>query len=235
MNKEIIGSFNVNPLEIIKNLTHCRFNYPSNSETEQYRGWSNFPAIPALYNWTVENSRPPRSEEGVNFLLDNADDNVNIKSIRIIKRAQKLYMDWCREMHTLGLLQNSNLFSFVSYQKALDMESNVDYLVCLLSVGYNYEKVGIQSAMRCNWNNETWCEVKEKRSKRRGDKSSYNGSIYWLTNRVIKHDFGPNGCWLFNENHIKELAKEIKTSSKKNETNDGKINFNKLRGLFANE
>jgi hypothetical protein len=203
---EIIGSFNINPLEIENNLRKADFTYPKRIDAEQFSGFSKTPIIPALYDWTVKHMRPPNPDEGVYFILSNADDGTDVFDSRIICRAQKLYMDFCRDIHTLGLLQKCDLFGFVSYQKALDIRYNVDYIVRIL---LSDKQAGIQSAMRYNWNNDLWTKIKEGRKANR-EEVQWDGKIFWLKNDLIPHMNGPNKCWLFNDKHIIAIAEEIK-------------------------
>ena len=102
---EVIGSIVINPAEVEHVLNLADFKYPKRYEAEQLAGWTNTPVIPRLYNWCAQNGSLPRPDEGVAFLLQLADKGTNIFDDRIIKRGQKLFMDFCREVHTMGLLQ----------------------------------------------------------------------------------------------------------------------------------
>lgn len=208
---EIVGSFIVNPREVEYVLQQANFTYPRDKEAERYAGWSSVPVIPKLYNWTAQHQRLPRPDEGVAYLLTIADRGTDQTDTRIVKRGQKLYLDFCREMHTLALLQHSDAFGYVSYQKCLDLRYNVDYVAALLStLQESQDKVGIQSAMRANWNSDMWSQIKAARRQRRGDAIDWSGPLFWLTNKDRPQAKQISGCWLFGGAHVSDLVDQIR-------------------------
>jgi hypothetical protein len=208
---EVVGSVVINPAEIEHCLQLADFQYPKTRETEQFAGWASTPAIPALYNLTVKRMQFPLPDTGVAFLLQNVDLYTDSTDPRIINRAQKLYMDFCRDMHALGLLQKCPLFGYIQYQKSLDISYNVDYVTALL-LQLGGGQVGIQSAMRAVWrSNDYWSGVKAGRRLRRNIRE-WDGPLYWLTNKTRPPAKKINKCWLFGPTHINELAEEIRGS-----------------------
>lgn len=208
---EVVGSLVVNPREVEWIMQQATFRYPRSDAAEQYAGWSTVPVIPELYNWTAQRNRLPRPDEGVHYLLEIADDAADIANERIIKRGQKLYLDFCREMHTLGLLQHCDLFGYVSYQKCLDLRYNVDYVAALLSsLQQAADQVGIQSAMRKDWTHDIWSQIKNARRQRRQDTVDWDGPLFWLTNETRPYAKAISGCWLFGPSHVSDLADQIR-------------------------
>jgi hypothetical protein len=209
MTIEITGSVLVKSPDIEFCLQQADFRYPRYREAEQFAGWTKTPVIPALYNWTVQHRRLPLPNEGVAFLMNRADPGTNTQNTRIIRRAQKLYMDFCREMHVLGLLQGCPLFGYIQYQKSLDISYNVDFVAALL-LQLGGKHIGIQSAMRARWiEKDPYEEIKKKRRKRRGA-LEWKGKLYWLTNRDRPPSKKISGCWLFGPAHINDLANKIR-------------------------
>lgn len=206
-----LGLFWINPLEIETCLKRADYKYPSNREADFGRGWSNFPVIPELYKLTRRLGHYPMPDEGIVFLMKNCDPRYQDNE-KVIKRGQKLYMDFGREIHTLGLLQQCSLFAGVWYQKALDMSMNIDYLASLLSM-LGGQRVAVQAAMRARWpeniDDDPYEQLKAERRRRRGE-IRWNGQIYWLTNRNRPYYKAINGCWLFGPSHINDLTEEIR-------------------------
>jgi hypothetical protein len=224
---EIVGTISVNPIEVEYVMGLADFRYPYTREAEQLAGWSKFAAIPGLFNWMVHNGHMPRPDEGVGFLLENVNPRIKIDA-RIKGRAKKLYLDFCRDMHSMGLLQRAQPFGYVQYQKSLDIRFNVDFVASLLSI-FGGEDVGIQAAMRKNWDagvsGDPFEKVKAQRRKRRGTAIEFDPSrIYWLTNMTRPPAKTIAGCWLFGSGHINDLVEEINGNS----TDSGPIGVQQL-------
>lgn len=75
--------------------------------------------------------RFPKPKQGKNLLLELANQNELKKhETEVIKRAEKLYFDFSREMHTFRLLMDEESFASVIYKEELDF-SNIDFAVVL--------------------------------------------------------------------------------------------------------
>ncbi len=226
---EVTGSVTINPDEVEYHLGRADFTYPRNDEADPYRGWTKFTAIPNLFQWMVRNKKFPTSDEGVAFLLENLDPKyrnrldalLDVERKRIVRRGHKLYLDFARDMHTWGLLQRCSLLAFTEYQKAHDIQYNVDFLSTLLSslIGKDEKnKIAIQAAMRARWPDEIegidpFEAMKAQRRARRGQRE-WDGPVYWLTNRYRAPAKKIAGCWLFGPNHINDLAEEVRMELK---------------------
>lgn len=188
------------------------FEYPAVAEQELLRGWGNVSVWPQLWEKATSILKtgggvfaPP--DNMVEFLLDLADKEARkVDPDRLKHRAQKLVMDFLREMHAYSLLDHSGGFSYVHYQKTLDFQYNIDFEA--LPKGQQIS-VGIQTAMRKYWNADIWRQIHEERRRRRGAKD-WKGSIFWMTNRRIAADELPNKIWLFKTYHVEEVIWEIK-------------------------
>lgn len=216
MANELVGAVSVNPDEVVYWLQLADFTYPRNRDADPVHGWSKFAVIPGLYNWTAQHRRFPSAAEGVQFLMDKCEAPYK-KDPGVVNRAHKLYMDFAREMHTMGLLQRCPILGYVEYQKALDLGFNVDYIASvvsyLLKAGHTADsQVGIQAAMRAQRieGGDPWDLLKQARRSRRGSKE-WEGKLYLISNRERDPWRKVNGCWLFGPDHIKDLANEIKT------------------------
>lgn len=196
----------VHPDHVLRVLSRCGFVYPGGRESDPFRGWTRFQVMPRLFRYFAELGRFPEPEEGVAFLLDNCDSPEDAADPRVVRRAQKLYLDFAREMHTYGLLAIFGRFSRVLYKAELDM-SNVDFLVAI-----NGEDFYVQCVMRAVWRarpeRDPWSEIKEERRRRRGEADS--SKIFYMTNERIPHVVGPANCWLFTERHVWALYEEIR-------------------------
>lgn len=53
----------VDPLHIIEVLASCSFTYPRRSECDDYRGWTNYKAIPGLFKHFAEKGYFPDCRE----------------------------------------------------------------------------------------------------------------------------------------------------------------------------
>jgi hypothetical protein len=228
---EVVGSISVNPIQVELVLDRADFTYPRNNETVDF-GWGRFPVIPALFQWMVAMNRFPGPDEAVAYLMQHCEPMRNISDPGSIatarakqtRRAQKLYFDFARDMHTLGLLQRCDLLAITRYEKALDLGKNIDFLSTLLTSLCVDEAhyVGIQAAMRMRWsesgdpNHDRREVVKRLRRQRRGVEE-WDGLIYWLTNRDRPIDKEIKGCWLFGPGHITDLAETIRDDLKSND------------------
>lgn len=180
------------------------FEYPAVADQELLRGWAKVPVWPRLWEYAVPKtgSEFPSPDDMVEYLLDLADEGDS----GIKYRAQKLVMDFIREVHAYSLLDHSRGFSYVLYQKILDLQYNIDFKV--LPKGLK-SPVGIQTAMRRVWKEDTWRQIHEERRRRR-DAKEWKGPIFWMTNRRIAADELPNRLWLFKTYHVEEVMLEIK-------------------------
>lgn len=212
MNNEIVGSISINPDEVIYQLSKSPFKYPSVRETDLYRGWAKVAVIPKLYSWITHNHRFPSPIEGIKYLMEICEDKYKTDAM-VAKRGEKLYMDFAREMHTMGLLQRCSLLAYVEYQKAFDVDAGVDYIASiasyLITVNNFNNLIGIQASMRARWETEKWTITKQRRlNARKGLK--WSGKLFYLTNKIRPISNSVKGCWLFSEEHIKDLVGEIK-------------------------
>lgn len=211
---EVVGSFSVNPDMVVYELSRTPWTYPTRMEADQKRGWRDHAAIPGLFALANHLRRFPRADEGRSYLLAHIDDPSLLMDPRVVRRGEKLYMDFARDMHALGLLQRCSLFATVLYQKALDLRYNVDYVVDLMPWMYEEreEQCGIQSAMRSKYewsHGDKWTVTKAGR-RERNNVMEWEGPLYWLTNKTRPPAQAPQRCWLFGEAHINDLAEEIR-------------------------
>jgi len=181
------------------------FEYPAVADQELLRGWANVPVWPRLWEYAALKTGKtefPSPDDMVEFLLDLTNEgNSGIKH-----RAQKLVMDFIREVHAYSLLGHSDGFSYVTYQRILDFQYNIDFEA--LPKGLK-SPVGIQAAMRAVWEADTWRQIHEERRRRRGAKN-WEGPVFWMTNRRIAAEELPNKLWLFKTYHVQEVILEIK-------------------------
>jgi len=188
------------------------FEYPAVAEQELYKGWSKVAVWPQLWEYATSTLKTGRGvfatpDDMVEFLLDLADKEARkVDPDRIKHRARKLVMDFLREMHAYSLLDHSGGFHYVSYQRILDFQYNIDFEVLPKE---QQSPVGIQTAMRKDWKADTWRQIHEARRSRRGAKD-WKGPIFWMTNRRIAAEKLPNKLWLFKMYHVQEVILEIK-------------------------
>lgn len=183
------------------------FKYPAVANQELFRGWSDIPVWPQLWAY-VRNTKTgfPPPDDMVSFLLGlTSERNDGIEC-----RAQKLVMDFVREVHAYALLIESRAFHYVSYQKILDLQYNIDFEV--LPKGQE-RPVGIQAAMRASWNRDIWSRIHDNRRHRRGAED-WLGKLFWMTNRQSEAEKLPNRLWLFTIKHVQDVILEIKGNAK---------------------
>ncbi len=210
MTHEVTGAFLVNPRAVEFELNRATFMYPRRGEADLFRGWGQFAAIPSLFKWMTQLRRFPSLVEAVAFLMEHCDPLCADDPL-VRRRGEKLAMDFAREMHTFGLLNHSDIFAYVAYQKALDLGYNVDFVADLLSTLVSADKtvaeaVGIQAMMRWRWpDTEGWGPIREARRLRRGIQE-WMGPMYRLTNEYRDPVQKIQGCWLFGPEHIRDLA-----------------------------
>jgi hypothetical protein len=207
---QLTGSITISPLEVAHWMGRAPFRYPARNEAEQYAGWRHYPAIPGLFALTARLGRFVRPAEGVAHLMANCDEGCATNP-KVQRRAEKLYLDFARDMHTLGLLQQAQLFGYIAYQKALDLTLNVDYVAALLSflVPTDDEtQVGIQAQMRAQWP-DPWAAAKAQR-RARHKVGEWTGKLYHLTNEHRRAVARIAGCWLFTPAHINDLAEQVR-------------------------
>jgi len=216
MGREVVGSFSVNPLHVEAHLAKATFSYPMGGEADEYRGWGAFAVIPGLFQWMVEHSRFPGPDDGVAFLMQHCDPRYR-GDPKVRRRAEKLYMDYCRDMHTKGLLERCTLMAWVQYQKALDLGYDVDFVCGLLAAfgGPSAEALAdlaVRAKMRHPraWRDgvDPWEEPKMRRRQRRGT-MLWTGPSFVLSNQYRPAAQSIQGCWLFGAAHIFDLRDEI--------------------------
>jgi hypothetical protein len=210
---ENIRLINVNPDEVVFALEKATFAYPANAETEQYVGWSNVAVMVELFKLTARLGRFPLPDEGFAYIMDLCEERWRWDD-RVRNRGRKLYLDFCREMHTFGLLQAArNTFAWSEYEGSKDIGFNVDYTAGLLSRlvqawSLSASNVGIQSMMRKD-KVDVWDAVKQKRRAGRGQ-LEWDGPRFWITNQHRAPYRAPARCWLFTSKHIRDLADDIR-------------------------
>lgn len=199
------------PAYVQRSAALASFDYPAVADQELLRGWSHVAVWPRLWEYMTYTQTAkgefPVPDNMVEFLLDLADEGArqaNIDQIRY--RAQKLVMDFIREIHAYSLLVYSGGFFYVKYQRVLDLQYNIDFEVLPKEL---QSPVGIQTAMRKDWKVDTWLQIHQERRRRRGAKD-WKGPIFWMTNRRIVADELPNKLWLFKTYHVEEVMLEIK-------------------------
>lgn len=208
------GIFDIKADEVEYALGLAQFKYPRRGEADDFRGFGNHPVIPKLFEWTVERGRFPKPDEGVAYLMGTLCQPMYRDDPGVRRRADKLYLDYCRELHTFGLLNHCDLFGQVIYKHALDVKWNVDYLARLASRFRDWwgckDEVAIQSKMR-NWREGggRWDAVKAHRRAARGEQE-WEGKIYELSNRRRSPWKEIAGVWLFGPAHIRDLADEVR-------------------------
>lgn len=180
------------------------FEYPALAIQEQYKGWSKVPVWPQLWEYAALKTRKgefPPPDDMVEFLLELAEEGGS----GIKHRAQKLVMDFIRELHAYALLVHSGAFLYVKYQRILDLQYNIDFEV---QPKVLQNPVGIQTAVRKSWGKDTWTKIHEARCRRRGAKA-WEGPIFRMTNRRIAVERLPNKIWLFKTDHVQEVISQI--------------------------
>ncbi|MDP2950253.1 MAG: hypothetical protein Q8P22_12030 [Chloroflexota bacterium] len=196
----------LHPTYVRQRALAAGFTYPSRAEQEPLAGWSDFPVWPSLWRYVydcLQGSGFPPLDELVGYLMAMTRSPLDDAGIRA--RAQKLVMDFTRDIHAYALLIHSGRFGAVSYERILDLGYNVDFRVRMQT---ELTAVGIQTAMRASWGNEPWTAIKEERRRRRGDKE-WTGEIVWMTNRRIPAEHLPNKLWLFTMGHVDEVVAAI--------------------------
>lgn len=208
-----MSEFNIyypNPSEIVYRLTEANWKYVNDRGSDF--AYSNVTAIPLLFAYVVERERMPSAADCANYLwgfrakalIKTGRDNELARM-----RTRKLVQDFFRELHTFGMLAQSNLFGSVRYAKAEDIDLGVDYTAILSTkLAVDSDRLGIQSAMRVNWKNDQFTKIKEGRRGSRGSEKKWTGPIYWITNENRREE-SVGGVWLFTPEHVQDLVEEI--------------------------
>lgn len=195
----------VRPERILRVLESCPFSYPRRVEREELRGWGQVAVFDGLFRLMVEKGDFPGADKAVEWLLGCCEVPEGERDEKVLRRAHKLYLDFAREMHAMGLLITSGLFDCVQYRTEFDM-ADMDFVVTLDGVWY-----GIQSAMRPDWKKNGWTTVKDERRERRVQQGqrTWMVQVFWMTNERIPHVRGPAGVWLFTPRHVEEVHARI--------------------------
>jgi hypothetical protein len=199
-------------MEVIYHLDRCPFRYPSNAEVDDIHGFGHIGVIPELFSYMAARGRFPAMDEMYRLLMEKHCDARYREDHRVMRRAQKLCLDFARDMHTKGLLDVCDLFGCVEYQKALDLGYNVDFVAGLASylIFVGRKSVAVQAKMRAKWDGpDRWDGIKADRRRRRGG-MVWKGRVYEITNRARRYAKNVAGVWLFGEEHVRDLAREIK-------------------------
>jgi len=211
--------FSPHPDDVVYQLRGAGWDYRNTPARTQDVGFADIRAFPFLFKFVKERQQvPPMAicKEALLAHRDEPPDGLGREERQewigwADARAQKLVMDFYRELHTFTLLQP---LGSVSYRGILDIDLGVDFLISLTqeiqAQRPNRESlVGVQAAMRHpKWWNEQgedyFTALKRARLRRRGG-HEWRGETYWLTNRVRPYDQSVGGVWLFGPDHIEDL------------------------------
>jgi len=212
--------YSINPLVVIRKLEQCSINnYVNNRESDW--AFSHLPVIPLLFEETINKRNDWTPDYLVKFLYQVWSDNkpdcfeellkekgVEVARMQLKSRAEKLVLDFCRELHTFGLLSMNMFFDHVFYEKVSDLSMNLDYSASLVD---NPTEIGVQASMRYNWNDSTYDKWKQNRRNAKKENREFEGPLFYLTNKEVKHSICQNtGVWLFNQKHIDSLIETIR-------------------------
>lgn len=216
--------FSINPDEVVEKLHTCnlgRYENPREYDPVLKRwvyptDWAfrENTAIPLLYRYVAENDRHWTPDRLKNYLIHLRTQQPIFppqgrSETDIEKRANKLVLDFCRELHTYGLLSICRKLAHVKYEKIKDVQRNVDYTACLSK---KRELFGVQASMRNNWNDQQFDRMKRRRRNCYVDNMPFTGPLFFLTNKDIPGKrCAKTGTWLFTDDHIENLVEEIKS------------------------
>lgn len=202
--------FSVNPKLILYYLDHAPWTYQEAFQhADKYRGYAKQAVLPSLFHYCYSLHRVPELTELYTYVKTHLCEPELQKDTAVLWRGIKLVFDFIRELYTFGLLQHSDLFGFVQYCKAYDLNYNVDFVGQLMPEFLISEDIGIQAMMRKNWKaGDMWRQTKERRRQLRGE-HLFTGPIYELSNRNIPPAKNIKGLWLFGQAHIQELRERI--------------------------
>jgi hypothetical protein len=206
-----MGGINIgialDPYYIFNWAQRSSFNYPATAEQELLIGWGTVSVFPELWSYLTREQGHgdfPPLDKMVDLLLSLATPG-KANLIMLKHRAEKLVMDFARDVHAYALLIHSGHFATVSYQRIEDLRYNVDFVT--RPKGYG-DRVGIQTAMRMRWASDIWEQIKKTRREQWGA-SEWDRPIFWMTNRNIPARKLPNRLWLFSEEHVEEIVSQI--------------------------
>lgn len=217
--------YSPNPADVVFRLQQANWPYINSASRNDDWAYSKVSAIPVLFQYVATRKEIPTLDECCHHLWKFCNtgpiDNATTPAARAEKtkmareRTKKLVMDFFRELHTFGLLSHHQLFGSVRYAKGEDIYLNVDFTampsLVLASVVMERHPIGIQSAMRNRWSNDEFTMLKERRKTRRDyDHGTWDGPIYWLTNKDNPKVLRAGGCWLFTQKHIDDLVEQMK-------------------------
>lgn len=219
--------YSPNPADVAYRLQQANWRYINTANRNDDWAYSKISAIPILFQYVATRKEIPTLDECCHHLWQYHNSEPIDKAITTATKAamtnmakdrtRKLVMDFFRELHTFGLLSHHQLFGSVRYAKGEDIYLNVDFTampsLVLASVVVNRHPIGIQSAMRNKWSDEQFTMLKERRkTKRDCDHGTWDGPIYWLTNKDNPNVLRAGGCWLFTPKHIDDLVEQMKPS-----------------------
>lgn len=215
--------FNPNPDEVIYQMSKADFRYTNTKSRSDDVGFGKVAVIPALFNFTIQTGKVPRPDECVAHVMTLVDSRYT-SDLRAKKRAQKLTLDFYRDLHTLGLLGPH--FAHVTYQKGHDIRLNVDFLAALKSYilelcGVDISSIAVQAKM---FHPREWAKVEnnvpgnyiELHEQRRLRQSSnkeimeWDGPLYYISNQNRPYHKSVNSVWLFGSGHVHDLMEQIK-------------------------
>lgn len=208
----------VNPNEVEYKLEEANWGYVNTNKRSDDVGFGNVSVFPVLYSYVADCCYLPSLGESYRHLMALHCDKKYKRDHRAYRRAKKLVQDFYRDLHTYGLLGQTTEISVVTYQKGLDLRYNIDYVIGLSSSFMDdyqtkYELVGVQATMMHprNWKKKgvDFRKVKFGRRQRRGNIKSWEGPMYWLTNRDRPYAKSIGSVWLFGQEHVRDLMDKI--------------------------
>lgn len=208
----------VNPHEVEYKLRKANWGYTNTQSRSDDVGFANVGVFPILYLYVIQERQVPDLDAMLHHLMHFCEPHYR-QDKRAHTRAKKLVQDFCRDLHTFGLLSHTPDIASVSYQKGMDLRYNVDYLARLLSSlvdSYHIgsEEIGVQASMmhpkRWDRLGDSFLALKSHRRSNRTQVKNWDGPLYWLTNKDRPYAKSIGGVWLFGEAHIHDLMDEIK-------------------------
>ncbi len=205
-----------NPLEIEHKLSITELVYPGNVRTLN-AGYSHMSVIPFMYEHVCTKGKVPGVDEVARYLWQYRQGSTE----EVRQRTIKLTLDFFRELHTFGLLTKAAAFGLVKYSKAADVDLGIDYEVSISSYFLSFaatdsEIVGIQAAIgaKRSWDRNGHFQNLKARRKRRRGAATWDGPVYWLTNKNRKAAWVKEShVMIFTPGHIDDLVDEITGSA----------------------
>lgn len=122
---------------------------------------------------------------------------------RIRNRAKKFLFDFGREVHAGSLL--SERFGIVRWRGASDLNQAVDFIIDI-----DNKQAGVRTYMAASWKKADWVELKERRLANRGGEM-VSFPVVNMTNKRYQPERLWNGVWLFNRQHVNDVANQLIT------------------------